>query len=95
MSTEYENDEQEERPKRKWKKKAFMYTRSPGSLEQIRVYDDEDPDEKIAEFIAQGKDWWLEANDPERAQKIREEYLARQNDKSKKPQKKGKKQRVS
>lgn len=59
------------------KSRAFMMTRSPGSKAPIRVSDDENPDEVIEKFIAEGKDTYYEKYHPEIAQQYRDRYVAR------------------
>ena len=76
-----EDEWDEERPRmtRRERRRAsrtrpYMMTRDPYSLAPIRVYDDEDPDEAIEKFIAEGHSWWLEKHDPEKAREIRSAY---------------------
>lgn len=68
-----------ERPKRQSRKRrrAFAICRVPWCKTPIKVFDDEDPDEKIEEFVADGHCWWLEANDPVLAQQLRNRHFAR------------------
>lgn len=73
------DDYEQPRRQRRQRRKAFTITRSPWSLEPLRVYDDQDPDQVIEEYVAKGHDWWLEAHDPERAQQIRAAFYERVN----------------
>lgn len=82
-----EDDEREYRKPKKVKRKAFAIVRVPWCKTPLKVYDDDDPDEVIEEFVAKGRCKWLNENDPELADKIREAYFLRQNGLDRKPQK--------
>jgi hypothetical protein len=83
-----EDEEDKPRRQRKVKKVARTKVRVPWCMTPIWVTDDELPDDKIEEFVAQGKCKWLEDNDPELAQEIRERYYKRVNELDKRPNKK-------
>jgi hypothetical protein len=83
--TEYErppeeDEERQPRRRKREKRRAFAIVRDPYGYNPLRVTDDDDPDEVIEQFIAEGKCDWLEKNDPELAQKIRQQFYERVND---------------
>lgn len=73
------DDYEKPKPKRRKRQKAFAITRCPWCLTPIKVYDDENGDDKIEEFVALGNCRWLERNNPQKADAIRKKYYERVN----------------